>query len=198
MRLMLSVMLQDLVDAKATTAIGANPCEHTPSPATQRNGTREKTVSTTAGLLMAKIPKLRTGPFFPSLLAPRRRIDVALYAAVMETYVYEVSTRKVDNLVAALGVDAGISKYQVSRVCADLDADVAVLKGRKLSEQTVPYVFVDATCCKARVAGRVLSQAVVIATGCSWLICDHHGVLMNAIDAVMVARLQSALCQPPD
>jgi putative transposase len=167
MRLMLSAMLQALVDAEATAAIGANPYEHTPSRTTQRNGTREKTVSTAAGDLMVKIPKLRAGSFFPSLLAPRRRIDVALYAVVMEAYVHGVSTRKVDDLVAALGVDTGISKSEVSRICADLDADVAVFQGRELTEQAFPYVFVDATYCKARVAGRVVSQAVVIATGVS-------------------------------
>src|ERR1035437_5006053 len=95
MRLMLSAMLQALVDAEATAQIGANPYEHTPTRTTQRNGTREKTVSTTAGDLMVKIPKLRSGSFFPSLLVPRRRIDVALYAVVIEDYVHGVSTRKV-------------------------------------------------------------------------------------------------------
>ena len=84
---------------------------------------------------MVKLPKLRTGSFFPTLLAPRRRIDVALHAVVMEAYVHGVSTRKVDDLVAALGVDAGISKSEVSRVCADLDADVAAFQHRSLSEQ---------------------------------------------------------------
>ena len=167
MRLMLSAMLQALVDAEATAHVGADPYEHTPTRTTQRNGTREKTVSTTAGDLMVKIPKLRAGSFFPSLLAPRRRIDVALYAVVMEAYVHGVSTRKVDDLVAALGVDTGISKSEVSRICADLDAEVALFQGRELSEQAFPYVFVDATYCKARVAGRVVSQAVVIATGVS-------------------------------
>src|ERR1035437_9125444 len=167
MRLMLSGMLQALVDAEATAHIGADLYEHTPARTTQRNGTREKTVSTTAGDLMVKIPKLRAGSFFPSLLAPRRRIDVALYAVVMEAYVHGVSTRKVDDLVAALGVDAGISKSEVSRICADLDVEAAAFEGRELTEQAFPYVFVDATYCKARVGGRVVSPAVVIATGVS-------------------------------
>jgi putative transposase len=65
MRLMLSAMLQALVDAEATAHIGADPYEHTPTRTTQRNGTREKTVSTTAGDLMVKIPKLRAGSFSP-------------------------------------------------------------------------------------------------------------------------------------
>jgi putative transposase len=114
-----------------------------------------------------KIPKLRTGSFFPSLLAPRRRIDVALHAVVMQAWVEGVSTRKVDDLVAALGVDSGISKSEVSRICAQLDAEVAVWRGRPLDEQALPYVFLDATYCKARVGGRVVSRAVVIATGVS-------------------------------
>ena len=154
--LMLSAILQALVDAEATAHIGANPYEHTRTRTTQRNGTREKTVSTTAGDLMVKIPKLRAGSFFPSLLAPRRRIGVALYAVVMEAYVHGVSTRKVDDLVAALGVDAGISKSEVSRICADLDVDVAAFQGRELTDQAFPYVFVNATYCKARVGGRGL------------------------------------------
>ena len=66
------------------------------------------------------IPKLRAGSFFPSLLEPRRRIDQALYAVVMEAYVHGVSTRSVDDLVAAMGVEAGISKSEVSRICAGL------------------------------------------------------------------------------
>jgi putative transposase len=84
---------------------------------------------------------LRAGSFFPSLLAPRRRIDVALYAVVMEAYVHGVSTRKVDDLVAALGVDAGISKSEVSRICADLDVDVAVFQGRELTRSGIPLRF---------------------------------------------------------
>ena len=156
-------MLQALVDAEATARIGAGPHERTDIRITQRNGTREKVVSTTAGDLTVKIPKTRTGSFFPSLLAPRRRIDVALHAVVMEAYVHGVSTRKVDDLVAALGVDAGISKSEVSRICAGLDAEVADWAARPLGHIAFPYVFVDATYCKARINGRVVSQATVIA-----------------------------------
>src|SRR4051794_38620905 len=138
-----------------------------PTRTTQCNGTREKLVATTAGDLTVKIPKLRTGSFFPSLLAPRRRIDVALHAVVMQAWVEGVSTRKVDDLVAALGVESGISKSEVSRICAHLDAEVAIWRSRDLAEQAMPYVFLDATYCKARVGGRVVSRAVVIATGVS-------------------------------
>ena len=83
----------------------------------------------------------------------------------MEAYLHGTSTRKVDDLVAAIGADTGISKSEVSRICADLDTDVAAFRGRRRREQRFPYVFLDATYCKARVNHRVASQAVVIATG---------------------------------
>ena len=132
---------------------------------THRNGSRPKTVSTTAGDLELRIPKLRTGSFFPSLLERRRRVDQALFAVVMEAYVHGVSTRKVDDLVKALGADTGISKSEVSRICGDLDEDVAAFRDRPLADTTYPYVFLDATYCKARVGRRVVSQAVVVAVG---------------------------------
>jgi putative transposase len=88
-----------------------------------------------------------------------------LFAVVMEAYLHGVSTRKVDDLVRALGADTGISKSEVSRICADLDAEVGAFRDRCLAEQAFPYVFLDATYCKARVNRRVISQAVVIATG---------------------------------
>ena len=102
--------LQQLIDAEATEKIGADPWERTDARVTYRNGTRPKVLSTKAGDLALTIPKLRKGSFFPGLLEPRRRIDQALYAVVMEAYVNGVSTRSVDDLVAAMGVDTGISK----------------------------------------------------------------------------------------
>jgi Transposase, Mutator family len=83
----------------------------------------------------------------------------------MEAYVHGTSTRKVDDLVRALGVDAGISKSEVSRICAELDTEVAAFRSRSLAHTAFPYLFVDATYLKARVDGRVVSRAVVIATG---------------------------------
>ena len=111
------------------------------------------------------IPKLRQGSFFPSLLECRRRVDQALFAVIMEAYLHGVSTRKVDDVVKSLGIDSGISKSDVSRICADLDIEVAAFRDRSLAEIGYPYVFLDASYCKARVNHRVVSQAVVIATG---------------------------------
>jgi putative transposase len=155
---------QALIEAELTELIGAAPHQRSAERTAVRNGHRTRVLSTTAGDLELRIPKLRTGSFFPSLLE-RRRVDQALFAVVMEAYLHGVSTRKVDDLVKALGADTGISKSEVSRICADLDAEVGAFRDRSLSEQHFPYVFLDATYCKARVNRRVVSQAVVIATG---------------------------------
>src|SRR4051794_36691001 len=160
-----TTIYQALIEAELTAVIGAGPHERTDARTAQRNGSRPRTLTTTAGDLELRIPKLRAGSFFPSLLERRRRIDQALFAVVREAYLHGVSTRKVDDLVRALGADTGISKSEVSRICADLDAEVSAFADRSLTEQAVPYVFLDATYCTARVNRRVVSQAVVIATG---------------------------------
>jgi putative transposase len=161
----LTLVLQALIEAEAAQQIGASRYERTETRTTHRNGTRTRLLSTKAGDVELRIPKLREGSFFPALLEPRRRIDRALLAVVMEAYVHGTSTRKVDDLVKALGVDAGISKSEVSRICAELDGEVAAFRSRSLSHTVFPYLFVDATYLKARVDGRVVSRAVVIATG---------------------------------
>lgn len=137
--------LQELIEAEATESIGAGRYERAEGRATQRNGHRTKTVSTTSGDVQIGIPKLRSGSFFPSLLERRRRIDRALHAVIMEAYVHGVSTRSVDDLVAALGVASGVSKSEVSRICAGLDAEVARFRERTLTHTSFPYVFLDAT-----------------------------------------------------
>src|SRR5215213_6600991 len=156
---------QALIDAELTAVIGAGPHERTEMRINQRNGSRARTLSTVAGDLELRIPKLRSGSFFPALLERRRRVDQCLFAVVMEAYLHGTSTRKVDDLVKALGADAGISKSEVSRICKDLDTEVAAFRDRSLTSQPFRYVFLDATYCKARVNHRVVSQAVVVATG---------------------------------
>lgn len=164
-RTSLEWILQQLIEAEATAFIGAGPHERSDTRTTQRNGHRPRLLSTKAGDLELKIPKLREGSFFPSLLERRRRIDRALFAVVMEAYVHGISTRKVDDLVQALGVGSGISKSEVSRICAQLDGDLDAFRNRPLDHVEFPYVFADATYIKGRVNGRVVSRAVVIATG---------------------------------
>jgi putative transposase len=175
MRRMLTIMLQQLIEAEATATIGAERYERSEARTTQRNGHRSRTVSTTSGDLEVAVPKLRQGSFFPSLLTPRRRVDVALHAVVMEAFVHGVSTRKVDDLVVALGADTGISKSEVSRICAGIDEEVGAWLARPLGHVAFPYVFLDATYLKARVGGtgprrkgaQVVSQAAVVAIGVS-------------------------------
>ena len=159
------LVLQALTDTEATEVIGAEPHERTSTRTNQRNGTRDRLLSTKAGDVELKIPKLRVGSFFPAVLERRRRIDRALFAVVMEAYVHGVSTRKVDDLVAALGLESGISKSEVSRICAELDTSLEVFRTRSLEHVEFPYMLLDATYVKARVAGRVVSRAVVVATG---------------------------------
>ena len=159
--------LQELIEAEAAGVIGAGRYERSDARVTERNGHRARVLSTKAGDLHVAIPKLRAGSFFPSLLEPRRRIDQALYAVVMEAYVTGVSTRAVDDLVEAMGVDTGIGKSEVSRICAGLDERVATFRNRTLGHVGFPYMYLDATYVHVRddALGQVVSRAVVIATG---------------------------------
>ncbi len=163
---LLAGALQELIEDELTARIGAAAHERTDTRTNQRNGHRPRTLSTPAGDVELAIPKTRTGSFFPSLLEPRRRVDRALWAVIMTAYVQGVSTRKVDDLVKALGVDSGVSKSTVSRICAQLDAQVGAFRDRRLDHTTFPYVFCDATYVKARNADdRVVSRAVICAFG---------------------------------
>ena len=160
------LVMQELIEVEATEQIGAERYERSDTRVTERNGARPRLLATQAGDVELKIPKLRKGSFFPSILEPRRRIDQALYAVVMEAYVNGVSTRSVDDLVAALGVDSGISKSQVSRICAGLDEIVGAFRTRRLDHIEFPYVYLDATYLHVRnSASQVCSMAVVVATG---------------------------------
>jgi transposase-like protein len=165
MREAMTLVLQDLIEAEAAQAIGAGRYERTDERTTHRNGSRTRLLSTKAGDVELHIPKFREGSFLPILLEPRRRIDRALWAVVMEAYVHGVSTRKVDDLVRALGIDAGISKSEVSRICGELDAVVGAFRERRLDHVAFPYVFLDATYVKAHEGASVVSKAIVIATG---------------------------------
>ena len=137
-KLAAQTIYQALIDAELTHVIGAGPWEHTVTRTAQRNGTRPRLLSTPAGDLELAIPKLRSGSFFPSLLERRRRVDQALFAVIMEAYLHGVSTRKVDDVVKALGIDAGISKSEVSRICADLDVESGGVPGPVADRHLLP------------------------------------------------------------
>lgn len=131
---------------------------------THRNGYRERRWDTRVGSVALAIPRVRDGSYFPSLLEPRRRAERALLAVVQEAYLGGISTRRVDDLVRALGID-GISKSEVSRMCASLDAEVETFRSRTLAETLVPYLWLDATYLKVREGGRVVSMAALVAIG---------------------------------
>ncbi len=162
------VALQELIELEATERIGAAPYERTDERVTERNGRRPRMLTTKAGDVELRIPKLRKGSFFPIILEPRRRIDQALYAVVMEAYVHGISTRSVDDLVEAMG-GVGISKSEVSRICAGLDETVGAFRTRSLDHVEFPYIYLDATYLHVRNApgkgGQVVSMAVIVATG---------------------------------
>src|SRR5262245_35461149 len=161
-----TMVLQELIEVEATEQIGAARYERSVQRTTDRNGSRPRLLTTQAGDLELSIPKLRKGSFFPSILKPRRRIDQALYAVVMEAYVNGVSTRAGDDLVDALGAPSGIKKSEVSRICGGLDEIVGAFRTRRLDHIEFPYLYLDATYLHVRNSGaQVTSMAVVIATG---------------------------------
>ena len=155
------VLSEALMELEVTRHVGAERHERTPERTGQRNGYREREWDTRVGTVELRVPRVRDGSYFPSLLDPRKRAERALVAVVQEAYVQGVSTRRVDELVQALGI-GGISKSQVSRLCQALDAEVERFRTRPLVGP-YPYVWLDATYLKVRDQGRVVSRAVVIA-----------------------------------
>lgn len=158
-------LAQMLMDIEVSSKIGAAPYERSEGRTAYRNGYRTRSWDTRVGTVELRIPKVTAGTYFPSLLEPRRRAEKALHAVIVEAYVKGVSTRKVDDLVRALGID-GISKSEVSRICRSLDDDVKAFLSRPI-EGDHPYVWLDATFHKVRELGRVVSVATVVAVAVS-------------------------------
>src|SRR3954471_9480084 len=137
------VLSQALMEMEVQEHVGAAPHERSTERVGQRNGYRQREWDTRVGTIELKVPRVRDSSYFPSLLEPRRRAERALSAVVQEAYVHGVSTRKVDELVKALGI-SGVSKSRVSELCAELDEEVERFRGRPL-EGPYPYVWLDAT-----------------------------------------------------
>ena len=157
------LLTQMLIELEAKEKIGAEKHERTPERSNHRNGYRQRNWETRVGEIDLRIPKLRKGSYFPSLLQPRRRTEKALLAVVQQAYVEGVSTRKVDDLLKALGL-TGIDKSKVSRICKELDELVEQFRNRPL-EGAYPYLWLDALYLKVRQNHRIVSLAVVIAIG---------------------------------
>ena len=160
----LQVLVEGIMDAEVSAQIGARHGERNPERVTHRNGYRSRDWDTRVGTMELRIPKVREGSYFPSLLEPRRRSEKALLSVVQQAYVEGVSTRRVDDLIKSLGCD-GISKSQVSRICRDLDQVVETFLGRPLDGSPYPYVWLDALTQKVREGGRIVNVSVVVATG---------------------------------
>ena len=163
LREMIGFAAHRLMELEVEGLTGAALGERSPDRLAQRNGYRERAWETRAGTVELRIPKLRKGSYFPGFLEPRRMAEKALTAVVQEAYIQGVSTRSVDDLVKAMGM-TGISKSQVSRLCAEIDDKVKAFLDRPL-EGDWPYLWIDATYVKVRQSGRVVSVAVIIAVG---------------------------------
>ena len=163
LREMIGFAAERLMALETESLCGAAPGERNESRTNQRNGDRERDWHTRAGTVELRIPKLRHGSYFPGFLEPRRMAEKALTAVIQEAYIHGVSTRSVDDLVKAMGME-GISKSQVSRLCAEIDERVNAFLTRPI-EGNWPYLWLDATYMKVRRDHHIVSVAVIIAVG---------------------------------
>src|ERR1700712_217471 len=161
LRSLAETVLQILMEADVDGLIGAGPYERSGERSTYRNGYRERSLDTRLGSLNLRIPKLRTGSYFPGFLEPRKTAEKALVAVIQEAWIAGVSTRRVDDLVQAMGL-SGISKSSVWKLCKDIDERVNAFLKRPLSGAW-PYLWLDATYLKMREGGRIVSVAAIIA-----------------------------------
>src|ERR1700761_9356477 len=161
LRSIAEAVLQILMEADVEGLIGAGRHERTGDRLNYRNGYRERSLDTRLGSLQLRIPKLRQGSYFPPFLEPRKTSEKALVAVIQEAWIGGVSTRRVEDLVQAMGL-TGISKSTVSKLCQDIDERVNVFLDRPL-EGEWPYLWLDATYLKQREGGRIVSVAVIIA-----------------------------------
>ncbi len=161
---MLAAFAEALMSAEASMQCGAAYGERTPEREISRNGYRLRPWDTRVGSIELAVPKLRRGVYSPEfLLQPRRRAEQALVAVICAAYVEGVSTRRVDDLVKAMGID-GISKSEVSRMAAALDQVVTEFKERPLDQGPYRYVWIDALTQRVREGGRVVNISAVITT----------------------------------
>jgi Transposase and inactivated derivatives len=163
LREMIGFAAQRLMELEVGEVTGAAYGERSPDRLVQRNGYRDRDWQTRVGTVELRIPKLRRGSYFPAFLEPRRTTEKALTAVIQEAYVQGISTRSVDDLVRAMGME-GISRSQVSRLCAEIDERVRDFLARPI-EGDWPYLWLDATYVKVREAGRIVPVAVTIAVG---------------------------------
>ena len=163
LREMIGFAAERLMQLETRAICNAAPGERSADRQNQRNGYRDRDWETRAGTVELRIPKLRRGSYFPAFLEPRRMAEKALTAVIQEAYIQGISTRSVDDLVKAMGME-GVSKSQVSRLCGEIDERVNAFLTRPI-EGDWPYVWLDATYIKVRRDHRIVSAAVIVAVG---------------------------------
>ena len=164
LRSMLQSFAETLMSAEASMQCQAGYGERTDDRVNSRNGYRERRWDTRAGTVELAVPKLREGSYYPGwLLTHRRRAEQALASVIAQAYIEGVSTRRVDDLVKAMGIE-GISRSEVSRLAGELDAKVAEFRERPLDAGPYRYLWIDALTQKVREGGRVVNVSAVVAT----------------------------------
>ena len=164
LRSMLQSFAETLMSAEASMQCQAGYGERTDDRVNSRNGYRERRWDTRAGTIELAVPKLREGSYYPAwLLTHRRRAEQALASVIAQAYIEGVSTRRVDDLVKAMGIE-GISRSEVSRLAGELDAKVAEFRERPLDAGPYRYLWIDALTQKVREGGRVVNVSAVVAT----------------------------------
>ena len=189
-RAMLKAFSEAVMSAQASAQCGAAYGERTEERENTRNGYRTRPWDTRVGTIELQVPKLRQGVYSPEfLLSPRRRAEQALVAVICQAYVEGVSTRRVDDLVKAMGIE-GISKSEVSRLAAELDQRVAEFKNRPLSSGPYRYLWIDALTQRVREGGRVVNVSLCRGPSC-------QGVGSRRQGRVLVEKPGSRAAEPP-
>ena len=165
LRSMVQMFAEALMGAQADAICGAEFGERSPDRVNSRNGYRSRPWDTRTGTIDLQVPKLRSGTYFPEWLLTRRsRAETALITVVAASYVLGVSTRRVEKLVAALGITA-LSKSQVSQMAKSLDVMVEQFRTRPLDAGPYTFVAADALVLKVREGGRTVGVHALVATG---------------------------------
>lgn len=177
----LQEVLRQLAEPVVNEVMSAEADQLCGATGNSRNGYRERMLTTCVGTLTLRVPKLRTGSFFPEdVLERHQRVNRAVVAAVAEMHATGTSTRKVQRVASAMGIER-ISGKQVGAICASPDSEAEELSTRPLGDLPTPYLWLDATHARRRRSGRVTSTAAVTAIGCDsggW----RHVLSVGAVD----------------